>query len=285
MTKDAIRVTTLQPALRWLQPMQNMHALREAAGRVASAATTDLLVLPEAFLGMPGELDDSGQVAGQGRQFLSVLAKAIGVAVVGGTVEHRDRDGCFYNSCFVVNPAGEEIARYNKRILFSKEAESRTPGNRACVFDLHGWRVGILICADLWYPELARELCGRMDLLCVPVKSSVPSERNVAYARHLWETLALIRAVENGCAVVTSDWAQGRHEAASGIQPTASPVTQTYYTSGAATVCNPAHRPNMDQIQSTLVKGQSGHLTVAIDRAGLDRFRKYRSAVGLLPTT
>lgn len=283
MTESHIRVTCLQPELRWLQPMPNMHTLRTVAERIASSGTTDVLVFPEALLGMPAELDEQGQAATQGRQFLAVLARSARVHVVGGTIEHRDEHGRIYNSCFVIDPAGQQITRYDKRRLFSLEADSRTPGGQCCVFQIGPWRLGILICADLWFPELARELCGRIDLLCVPIKSSVPGERHIEYARNLWQSLALTRAFENGYAVAVADWAEGRHQASSGIQPSRSPVPQTYFTCGATTICDPGHRPDLDRIQTTIVKGRPGHLAADIGRSDLEKFRKYRTAVGLLP--
>jgi predicted amidohydrolase len=274
-------VTTLQPALRWLAPMQNMHLIRQEVERVANAATTDLVVLPEAFLGMPAELDGNHEHVPQARQFIGTLARAIGTHLVAGTLEHREPDGKIYNSAFVIDPGGNEIGRYDKRKLFSLETESRTPGTSDTVVDINGVRVSLLICADLWYPELARAYVDRADLLVVPVKSSVPSNRHIEYARHMWMNLALTRSMENALPVIVSDWAEARHT--SPITEAAMPVPQTYYTSGGTSVVDPSHRPMVDKIQSTLIQGRPGHLTATIDLDALGKFRDYRRSVGLLP--
>ena len=174
------------------------------------------------------------------------------------------------------------MGRYDKRVLFSLEAERCSPGESAGVFELDGVRVGVLICGDLWYPELARELVGRVDLLCVPIKTAVPSDKHVEYARLLWRSLSLTRAMENGLVVLVSDWAAGRHDqtvTASGGTTT----RKTYYTCGAATICDPGCRPDIDRLQTTIRHGQAGAVRVTVDLAKLAEYREYRMAVGLLP--
>ncbi len=275
-------VTTFQPALRWLAPMPNMHLIRQEVERIANGARTDLVVLPEAFLGMPAELDPNNEHVPQARQFIGTLARAIGTHLVGGTLEHREADGKIYNSAFVIDPEGNEIGRYDKRKLFSLEAETRTPGTSETIVDINGVRVALLICADLWHPELARVYMDRADVLVVPAKSSVPSDRHIDYARRMWTNLALTRGMENGLPVIVSDWAEARHS--SPITQASMPIPQTHFTCGAANVVDPSHRPHADKIQSTLIQGRPGHLTVTIDLDALAKFRDYRRSVGLLPS-
>lgn len=273
-------VAAMQPALRWLQPMANMHALRQSVERLVAEANVDLVVLPEAFAGMPPEYD--GGAAGQSaRQFLQTLARACRVNVVGGTVEHRDEQGRIFNSCLCVDSTGELIGQYAKRVLFAREPQTRTGGDWPGVFELAGVRVGVLICADLWFPELARELCGQVDLLAVPAKTAVPSDQYVAYARALWHNLALTRAMENGWPVVVSDWAAGRDESQYVVDGTK--VREVKYTAGAATIVDPAGRPDMARIQKTLAGGEPGVVVATIDLDAVGEYRTYRRSVGLLP--
>ena len=72
---------------------------------------------------------------------------------------------------------------------------------------LDGVPCGVLICADLWYPEQVRELAASADILCVPAQTTIRPESQPAYARLLWQTLAMTRAQENVLAVVVSDQA------------------------------------------------------------------------------
>lgn len=208
MSPEPLVVAALQPALRSQQPMPNMLALRQAVQDLP--ASVDAVVLPESWQGLPLEQAAGATHASDAVQFLQNLARNRGVWIIGGTIDRISGEGA-RRSCLVVDRTGQIAGEYHKRILFGREQECCTPGTSAGVFDIEGVRVGILICADLWHPELARELCGRADLLCVPCKTTVPTDEHVVYARELWHALALSRAFENGIPVVVSDWASGRH--------------------------------------------------------------------------
>lgn len=276
-----IRVAAMQPVLEWLRPMPNMHALRQAADRIVREQGTDLLVLPETFTGQPCDYDD-GESGRQARRFLSTLARACRVNVIGGSIDFSHEDGTRRNTCFVLDRDGVEVGRYDKRILFDREIDARQAGAGPGLFVLESVRVGVLICADLWEPALARELLGRADVLCVPAKTTVPGEPYVEYARSLWWNLALTRAMENALPVIVSDWADGRHESKRLVEGTV--IRDTHYTAGAATICDPSGRPDMRRIQQTIPRGAAGTLTATIDLDAVAKYRRHRRAVGLLPT-
>jgi predicted amidohydrolase len=274
-----IRVLAVQPALRWLEPMPNMHHLRQTLEAQVGREPVDLIVLPEVFNGMPAEYDpEAGRLA---RQFLSTLARACGAAVVGGSIDRVDESGARRNTCHVMDMQGRELGHYDKHVLFALEQERRVAGREAAVFEIAGARVGVMICADLWDPALARNLANDVDVLCVAAKTSVPNSAHVEYARRLWWSLALTRGMENGHAVVVSDWAEGRHEATHQVE--GKRLHNVHYTSGGSSIVDPGRRPQIDEIQQTLSRGQEGMLTVAVDLDGLERYRAYRRSVGLLP--
>lgn len=275
-----IRVAALQPDLRWVQPMPNMVLIRHEIEQLMRGFAPDLLVLPEAFNGQPCEYD-SGASGRQSRQFLSNLARACGVNLVGGSIEYRDDDGTYRNVCFVVDREGRELGRYDKRVLFNRELEGRTCGTRPGVFEVGGVRVGVLICADLWDPALARELHGQIDVLCVPAKTSVPAEKHVEYAREIWWNLALTRAMENAVPVIVSDWAAARHDSRSLID--GEPYRDTHFTAGGSVICDPGARPDFAKMRCTLVRGAAGVITATIDLDAVAKYREHRQAVGLLP--
>ena len=139
----------------------------------------------------------------------------------------------------------------------------------------------MLICADLWDPLYTRQLVGKADLLCVPAKTTVPSETHTDYARQLWWNLALTRAMENGLPIVVSDWSLMRHEAAALVDGTK--VRSVHYTSGAASITDPGKRPDFDTLQMKMGARQAGILSATIDLDAVARFRDYRRSVGLLP--
>jgi len=74
---------------------------------------------------------------------LCEIAKRYRVALLAGLIEVDA--GKFYNTYVCVNDKGF-VARFRKLHPFIHAALS--PGEGYCVFDLHGWKCGILICYD-----------------------------------------------------------------------------------------------------------------------------------------
>jgi len=66
-----------------------------------------------------------------------------------------------HNSLYVITPAGVILDRYDKRFLMPGELEHYTPGNRFVTFTINGVKCGLLICFDLRFPELYRQLLKR----------------------------------------------------------------------------------------------------------------------------
>ena len=63
-----------------------------------------------------------------------------------------------HNCLYLISPAGKLVDRYDKRFGTAIDLLHYTPGNRFVVFDIHGVKCALLICFDLRFPELYREL-------------------------------------------------------------------------------------------------------------------------------
>ncbi len=277
---QTIRVVALQPALRWQPPaggMPNLHLVRQMIEKHVAAEPADLLVLPEVFNGITCDDDpDAGPVA---RRFLATLAKACHVAIVSSLdFAHADARR---NTCFAVDGDGTEAGLYHKRVMFGREVGVREPGDGPGIFTLAGVRVGVLICGDLWRPDLVMELRGAVDLLCVATKTTVPDATHTDYARRLWHHLALIRAMESGLPIVVADWAEGRNESIGCVD--GQRVKSVHYTSGGSSITDPSRRPQFDRLQQKLPAGEPGLLSATIDLDAMAAFRDYRRSIGLLP--
>ena len=128
------------------------------------------------------------------RQLLSSMARKNGVTIVGGSVLYRDsQTGQTFNTMFVMNDQGEEIVRYDKVHLFRLMEEDKylSAGNSIQTFDMQGTTVGVMICYDLRFPQLARKLVYMGANVLINV-AQWPTPR-VAH----WQTLLRARAVEN----------------------------------------------------------------------------------------
>lgn len=75
------------------------------------------------------------------------------------------------NAYYVISDAGRFLHRYDKRFLSHTEITSMfTPGERALVFDVDGFRFGTALCIEVQFPELFAEY-ERLDVDAVLVST------------------------------------------------------------------------------------------------------------------
>ncbi|SCX32359.1 carbon-nitrogen hydrolase family protein [Mycolicibacterium fluoranthenivorans] len=116
---------------------------------------------------------------------LAALAGELGIWLVPGSVYELGDDGLVHNTAPVYSPAGERVAAYRK-IAPWRPYETVTPGTDFVVFDIPGHgRVGLTICYDAWFPEIARQLTwlGADLILNVVQTPTVDREQEVVLAR------------------------------------------------------------------------------------------------------
>jgi predicted amidohydrolase len=130
-----------------------------------------------------------------------------------------DPDGRFANRSFLIDPAGQIIAQYDKIHMFDvtvsptetyRESAGYRPGEQAVVADTPFAKIGLSICYDVRFAYLYRALAqAGAQVLLVPSAFSP-----VTGAAH-WETLLRARAIETGCYVLAAAQA-GTHAAQAG---------------------------------------------------------------------
>ncbi len=175
---------------------------RKAAAMIAAAAGkgAKLLVLPEMWttgykLAAIHELAEPAD--GPTLAMLRALAKDNAVEIVAGSMAEA-RDGKVYNTGYVIDAAGEVVAKYSKIHLIGLMAEDRyiAPGDAKAMFALSCGQAGLIICYDLRFTELPRALAlaGCRTLF-------VPAEWPASRGAH-WRTLNIARAIENQMFVI-----------------------------------------------------------------------------------
>ncbi|AKN71535.1 hydrolase [Streptomyces sp. PBH53] len=127
---------------------------------------TRLAVYPELHLcgvdGPPASAQQLQEAAepmdGPRSRHLAELAGDLGIWLMPGTVCERGANGELFNTAPVYSPDGRLAAAYRK-IFPWRPHEPYDPGDRFVVVELRGiGRVGIAICYDAWFPEVARHL-------------------------------------------------------------------------------------------------------------------------------
>ncbi|MAD28790.1 MAG: NAD+ synthase [Woeseiaceae bacterium] len=138
----------------------NTTRILEYCERVKVESDADLIVFPELSIsGYPPEdlLLHSGLKRRIAEAVELIRQNVRGIAVLVGFPEYTQDH--IFNSCAVYNN-GKELIRYRKHALpnYSVFDEKRyfTPGNETAVFELHGIKIGINICEDIWYSKPAR---------------------------------------------------------------------------------------------------------------------------------
>lgn len=167
------------------------------AGTIALAASrgAELVVLPELTVlgagwgGVEGVADRAGSYV----ELLAGLSRDYGLTVVGGS--HLERVGNRIRNVCAIAAADGRIERVEKRVM--TQWERNEWGLEAGSVPAPHGDIGILICYDSEFPELARPLCrGGIRVLCVPSYT----ETRHGFQRVRWSCLA--RAIENQVFVV-----------------------------------------------------------------------------------
>ncbi len=196
-----LRVAVVQEA-SGLAPEANRARLADL-----TPGGTDLVVFPEAFARDFGEAgSDVAPFAepadGRFASEVDRVAGDRGTTVVAGMFETSSDPGRPFNTVVV---RGSAVADYRKIHLYDsfgyRESARLSPGPPSpTVVELHGWRLGLMTCYDLRFPEHARALVDDgADVLLVPA-AWVAGERKVDH----WQTLVRARAIENTVFVVAA---------------------------------------------------------------------------------
>ncbi|MCO6458349.1 MAG: carbon-nitrogen hydrolase family protein [Pirellulaceae bacterium] len=171
---------------------------RQFAPLVAEAARqrADLVVLPETltFFGTGLTYSDCAEpIPGPSTDYFAELARQHKLHLVAGLLE---RDGhLVYNVSVLIDPQGRIVGKYRKVTLPRGEIEGGiAPGKEYPVFETSLGKIGMMICYDGFFPEVARELSkAGAEVIAWPVWGCNPM-------------LGAARACENHVYVVSSTY-------------------------------------------------------------------------------
>ncbi|RME24541.1 MAG: carbon-nitrogen hydrolase family protein [Candidatus Zixiibacteriota bacterium] len=164
----------------------------------------DFVCLPEYFQ-LDGTIDDFHRAAlyrTAHEEYLASLSDELSTCLIGGTVVEADGQQ-LYNSACLFN-RGELVGRYRKRYPVPGErARGITAGDETAVFEIDGVRVGLMICGDVFHPELYRELGDhQVDIIMVPTTSPYRPDDSIARKHHRDRIYFLEGALHSGAYVI-----------------------------------------------------------------------------------
>jgi omega-amidase len=104
--------------------------------------------------------------------FLKRISKNFDAYLVGGTLVEKFR-GRFYNTCLLLKN-GRVLGKYRKMHLTQLEKTlNLNRGRTLRVFETEFCKVGILICADIFYPKTVKKLASMgAEVMFLPVSAS-----------------------------------------------------------------------------------------------------------------
>ena len=164
----------------------------------------DFIILPEMF-NCPYSNDKfieycEDEKTSKTLNVISRLASKNNVYILSGSIPEKD-DSKLYNTSYLFGKTGEIIAKHRKMHLFDidvkdkitfKESDVLTAGDTVTIADTDFGKIGIGICYDVRFPELARLMVEKGALILV-----YPGAFNMTTGPAHWELLFRSRALDN----------------------------------------------------------------------------------------
>jgi len=182
-----LRIALVQFGRDELDKPKNVDRMLSILSEIKNA---DIVCLPEAWTGRGLFLEEK-----ECESLISSLCQCAaqnGYNLLTGGLFNR-RGEKIFDTCHIISRNGKVIGFYDKRFPSAafNEREFVSPGNVSPVFKVDNVNIGILICVDALYPELARSLAlNNAQIIFNP--SNIPQNRS-----ELWKHVSVTRAAEN----------------------------------------------------------------------------------------
>ena len=212
---EAIRIGLVQTGWTGDRTTNLDRALKLVAEAAATGA--QLVCLPELFAGpYPCQSEDHDRFAeaepipGPTCDRLAEAARRLGVVIVGSVFERR-APGLFHNTAVVFENDGSMLGMYRKTHIPDDphyyEKFYFTPGDLGLpVFRTSVGKIGVAVCWDQWFPEVARLLAlAGAEIICYPTAIGWLHEEKKDWGKsqwQAWETMMRSHAIANGLFVV-----------------------------------------------------------------------------------
>ena len=167
----------------------------------AARQKSDLVVLPETLTyygtGLKPE-QVAEPIPGPSTEFFGALAHRHGLYIVAGLYEKAGH--LVYNVAVLLGPDGSVAGKFRKVTLPTGEVDAGVaPGSEYPIFPTRFGKMGMMVCYDGFFPEVARELSNRgAEVIAWPVWGCNPE-------------LARARAAENHVYLVSSTYEDVSH--------------------------------------------------------------------------
>jgi len=196
--KEKFKIALAQISCQQGDKKQNLKKIKEAVERSKNMGA-ELVILPEmsvtGYVIRDQVYELAERIPGPSTRALEDLAHEASVYIVFGMPEVSEKaQSALYNTAVIVGPEGL-VGKYRKMYLpthsvFEEKRYFRA-GYQAAAFDTALGKLGLIICYDIYFPEVTRllRLQGAKLFVCI---SASPGVR-----RTFFEALTVARAIEN----------------------------------------------------------------------------------------
>jgi omega-amidase len=133
---------------------------------------------------------------------MSQISKELGIYLIAGSIPEKS-DNKLFNTSTIWSPKGDLLAKYRKMHLFDidipgeitfKESDNLSAGNELTTFNVKDFKIGLGICYDIRFEELAKTYRKKGCNLLI-----YPGAFNMKTGPLHWELLGRSRANDNQC--------------------------------------------------------------------------------------
>ena len=180
----------------------NLHKAAKLIDKICKE-DVDMVILPEMFScpyntkNFPIYAEKEGDYS---YKFLSEISKRNNIYLIAGSIPEKE-DNNIYNTSYVFNRQGEKIAKHRKIHLFDidiknkqtfRESDTLSAGDKVTVFDSEFGKIGLCICYDFRFPEIARLMVDKGAKVII-----VPASFNMTTGPAHWDIMFKSRAIDN----------------------------------------------------------------------------------------
>ena len=253
-------------------PTDTFLQIKESLNQIQSQdETPDCVVLPEYAFGTFREWaatkQESDQLTKRIHDSISHLAQECKIPIVAGTVPYQTEKHKWRNRSYLFSSNGEILGSYDKQHPFRAEKRlGLEAGTQTPTFKIRNFRVGILICSDLWFHDLVAQITSEVDFLAVPTMTTVLDSEQIQYGQWAWQSLIAVRAKEYTIPIVSAD--QASREYAPGV-----------FTCGGSCIADPSYRfrNNEGPASQALKIASTNAAAVVVSRISLRSIREYKA--------
>jgi len=201
------KIAVVQFRITPYAPQENLKKAEKFISKAASSGAR-IIVFPEDFITGPVEGEKNyADSKHRYRDYFQNLAKKYRIDIVPGSFVEKEKN-LFYNTTYYLDHTSKNKARYRKINLWSTERKFFTPGKETTVFKTRFGKIGLIICWDIFFPEIFRKMVkkGVNMVICPSYWCYEYAEKGLQYDANseikLVDALCVSRAFENEIALI-----------------------------------------------------------------------------------